>query len=425
MIDIEKLRTDAAPFRESVRRRGMDESLIDSVLELDTKWRELLAKVEGLRGEQKKLGKEDIEKAKGIKAEISNLDKDLKEVEARRLVLLQKLPNLLHADVPDGKDESENKVVRTWGEPTMFNFEPKDHMEIGEALGIIDTEQAAKVSGARFAYLKGAAAKLQFALIQMTIDTLTNGKTISKIAKKIGVSAKPFEVVVPPVMIRPEVYEKMGRLTEEDKDERYKLAQDELYLIGSAEHTLGPLHMDQTLDAEKLPIRYLGYSTAFRREAGSYGKDTKGILRMHQFDKLEMESFTSPDDSDKEQDFIVALQEYLLQELGIPYQVVQICTGDMGKPDNRQVDIECWIPSQKKYRETHTSDLMTDYQTRRLNIKVQNGKKKEFAHTNDATAFAIGRTLIAILENYQNEDGSVTVPKALRKYSGLKRIDAE
>ena len=215
----------------------------------------------------------------------------------------------------------------------------------------------------------------------------------------------------------------MGRLTEADKEERYYLQQDDLYLVGSAEHTLGPLHMDETLPEEALPLRYLGFSTAFRREAGSYGKDMKGILRVHQFDKLEMESFTAPEDSLKEQNFFVAIQEYLMQGLELPYQVVAVCTGDMGKPDARQIDIETWLPGQEKYRETHSADLMQDFQARRLNIKVKRKDGKiEFAHMNDATAFAIGRTLIAILENYQQKDGSVKMPRVLQGYVGKKEI---
>ncbi|HUZ92396.1 MAG TPA: aminoacyl--tRNA ligase-related protein, partial [Candidatus Paceibacterota bacterium] len=209
----------------------------------------------------------------------------------------------------------------------------------------------------------------------------------------------------------------------EPKEERYYIPSDDAYLVGSAEHTLGPLHMDETIPEENLPLRYVGFSTAFRREAGSYGKDTKGILRVHQFDKIEIESFTLPEYAVTEQDFIVAIQENMMWELELPYQVVQICTGDMGGPDARQIDIETWIPSQGKYRETHTSDYMGDYQARRLNTKVKRKSgKTEFVHMNDATAFAIGRTLIAIMENYQTKDGKIEVPKVLQKYLGKKVI---
>jgi seryl-tRNA synthetase len=225
-------------------------------------------------------------------------------------------------------------------------------------------------------------------------------------------------------MIRPDVFKRMARLDPGQEEERYYLPKDDLYLIGSAEHTLGPLHMDETLKEEELPVRYIGFSPAFRRESGSYGKDVKGILRVHQFDKLEMESFTTPENSRKEQDFIVSVQEYLVQSLEIPYQVVSVCTGDMGGPDARQIDIECWMPGQGRYRETHTSDLMTDYQSRRLATKVKrkNGKT-ELVHMNDATAFAIGRILIAIIENNQTAEGKIRIPKVLQKYIGKEEIE--
>ena len=226
---------------------------------------------------------------------------------------------------------------------------------------------------------------------------------------------QPFIPVIPPVMVKSEIMKKMDRF--DPIEDRYYLKEDDLLLVGSAEHSLGPILMDKTVKEEELPIRYVGYSTAFRREAGSYGKDTKGILRVHQFDKLEMESFTTSENGQSEQDLIVALQEYIVGQLGIPYQVVSICSGDMGKPDYKQIDIECWVPSQNKYRETHTSDYMTDFQARRLNAKViRKDGNTELMYMNDATATAIGRMLIAILENYQQADGSVVVPEILRKY---------
>jgi len=215
---------------------------------------------------------------------------------------------------------------------------------------------------------------------------------------------------------------KMARLSPETEIERYAIPRDNQYLIGSAEHTLGPMHIDEVLEEKNLPIRYFAFTAAFRREAGSYGKDTKGILRQHQFDKVEMEAFTTPEDGAKEQNFLVGIQEYLMSELGLPYQVVAICTGDMGAPDFRQVDIETWMPSENKYRETHSSDYNTDYQARRLNTKIRTKEGMGFAHMNDATAFAMGRTIIAILENYQQKDGSVLIPKVLQKWMGRKRL---
>ena len=264
---------------------------------------------------------------------------------------------------------------------------------------------------------------LEFALMQFGFKVLGDKKILKKIADKVkpGYSPKPFVPVIPPVLIKPEVFQRMARL--EPTEERYYIPSDNLYLIGSAEHTLGPLHMDETLKESELPIRYVGFSTAFRREAGSYGKDVKGILRVHQFDKLEMESFTLPEDSFKEQEFIVGVQEYLMQSLELPYQIIICSTGDQGGPDFRHLDLETWMPAQNKYRETHSADLMNDYQSRRLGTKVkrENGET-QFVHMNDATAFAIGRTLIAILENYQTKDGKIEVPKVLQEYVGKKII---
>ncbi|MDP2820909.1 MAG: serine--tRNA ligase [bacterium] len=434
MLDIKIIRENPEKIKELCEKRNKKID-IDKLLDLDKQKSKLLQEIEKIRAQKNKANreimsaKEKSEKEKII-SEMKEIDKtgdemekQLKETEKEFKNLIYKIPNILIDGVPEGKDESKNVVVRKNGEPTKFSFKPKDHVELGEKLGIIDIKRAAEISGARFNYLKGQAALLEFAIIQFTIEALTSPKIIKKIANSVekGYNDKPFIPVVPPVMIRPGIFERMGRLSEEDKDERYYLAKDDLYLIGSAEHTLGPLHMDQILEEKDLPIRYLGFSTAFRREAGSYGKDTKGILRVHQFDKLEMESFATKENSLKEQEFFVAIQEYLVQSLKIPYQVVMICTGDMGAPDARQMDIECWIPSQNKYRETHTADLMTDFQARRLNTKV---KRKsgvlEFVHMNDATAFAIGRILIAILENYQQKNGSVLIPKVLRKYLGNK-----
>lgn len=410
MLDINYIRENPEKVKQGVAKKQYDISLVDKVLELDVKRRDLIQKVEELRARRNELAKEGkpSEEGKKIKEELKKLEPDLDQVTSEYKQVITEIPNLPLKDVPEGKDESSNRVVRKWGEPPKFDFEPRDHLGIGEALGIIDVERAAKVSGTRFAYLKGDGALLEFALIQHALKILT---------------AEGFVPVVPPVMVKPDIFRRMARLSQADQNERYYLDQDDLYLVGSAEHTLGPLHMDETIPESKLPIRYLGFSTSFRREAGSYGKDTRGILRVHQFDKLEMETFTIPEDSVKEQDYIVSLQEKLMQSLKIPYQVVVICTGDMAGPDARQIDIESWMPGQNKYRETHTSDLMTDYQARRLNTKVQRKDgKTEFVHMNDATAFAIGRTIIAILENYQQKDGSIIIPEVLRPYLGKDRI---
>lgn len=426
MLDIELVRKNPDLVKKEVAKKKVPASAVDTLLAADVKWREAVKKIEDLRAKLNQFSKErNIEEAKKVKEEMKAAEVGLPELEKERNLAWIKLPNIPADDVPVGPDESGNKPIRSWGEPPKFDFEVKDHLALGEALGIIDTETAGKVSGSRFAYLKGDAALLQMAIIKFVFDTLGNEKVLKKIANGVekGYSPKPFVPVLPPVMIKPEVFKRMARLDPGQEEERYHLQTDDIYLVGSAEHTLGPIHMDSTIQEDHLPLRYIGYSTSFRREAGSHGKDVKGILRMHQFDKLEMESFTTPENSRKEQDFIVGIQEYLMQQLGIPYQVVSVCTGDMGGPDYRQIDIEAWLPGQNKYRETHTSDLMTDYQSRRLATKVRRKDgKTELVHMNDATAFAIGRIIIAILENYQTKEGTVMIPKVLRKLVGKKEI---
>lgn len=429
MLDIKFIRENPDLIKEAARNKGVKFD-VDQLLAVDERRRHVLQELEAKRAKQNAGSKggpkasTEIEELKKLKEEIKILEEEIKHVEVDFDELMSKLPNIPSDDTPIGKDENENKVLYEVGKPTVFDFKPKEHWELGEDLGVIDTAIAGKISGARFVYLKGGLGLLQFALVQLVFSVLTDEGILKKIIKKAGlkVEYKPFIPVIPPVFIKPEVFEKMARL--EPKEERYHIPSDDLYLVGSAEHTLGPLHMDETIPEKNLPIRYIGYSTAFRREAGTYGKDTKGILRVHQFDKLEMESFCLPEDSVQEQNFFVAVQEYLMQTLDVPYRVVQICTGDMGGPDARQVDIECWMPGQDRYRETHTADLMTDYQARRLNTKVKRvGGKTEFVHMNDATAIAIGRTIIAIMENYQTKKGTVIVPKVLRKWmGGVKEI---
>ncbi len=435
MLDIQFIRDNKELVRKACVNKNLNPDAVDAALDADQKRRDLIVEVEAFRAQRNKIneelkkGKDEdlIKKSVDLKAQLQDLEPQLNKTEEILLDFMYRIPNIPFADVPVGKDESENVVIKKVGEPTKFDFTPKDHMELGKDLDIIDTDTSAVVTGSRFGYLKGGAALLEFALIQFVIQTLTNADTIRQIADSVaaGYNPKPFVPIIPPVMIRPDVFKKMSRLSETDKDERYYLQQDDLYLIGSAEHTLGPIFMDKTLTEKELPIRFIGFSTSFRREAGSYGKDTKGILRVHQFDKLEMESFTTSEDSQTEQDFFVAVQEYLVSQLNIPYQLVSICTGDMGKPDARQFDIECWLPGQNQYRETHTADLMTDYQSRRLNTRVKRKDETQYVHMNDATAIAVGRMIIAILENYQQEDGSIRVPQVLIPFVGKEVISRE
>ena len=431
MLDIKFIRENLDKVKDAAEKKFAKVD-IDKLLKLDDERKDLLTQIEGLRAKRNELAQagkkarptpKQIEEGKKFKAEISKLDDKFKIVDEELNVLVYQVPNVLSEDTPVGPDESGNKALRKFKEPAKFDFQPLDHMQLGQKHGIIDTDKSAEISGSRFNYLFGQAVRIQFALLQFTFDTLTDQKIISELAKKVGNPFdKPFTPVVPPVIAKAEVMKKMDRF--DPIDDRYYLKEDDSLLIGSAEHTLGPLHMNEIIDEKELPIRYIGYSTAFRREAGSYGKDTAGILRRHQFDKAEMETFIQPEHGLVEQDLIVAIQEYLVTSLDIPHQVVAICTGDMGKPDFRQIDIECYMPGQGKYRETHTSDYMTDYQSRRLNIRYKSKQgKKEFVHMNDATAFAIGRILIAILENNQQRDGSIKVPEALWPYmNGILEI---
>jgi seryl-tRNA synthetase len=407
MLDIKFIRENKDLVKEAAKNKSRDIDVEQIVLISDERKR-LKMEIDMVNQRRKEAANaRDNALGTQLKVELEQLEKDYAEVDKQYVSLMIKVPNIYSADTPVGKDENENKVIRTWGEKPQFNFEPKEHYVIGKALDIIDTETAAEVTGSRYAYIKGDLALLQFALIQYVFKILT---------------AKGFTPIIPPVFIKPAVQNRMARfMTPED---HYMFPNDDLMLIGSAEHTLGPIYMDKIIAEKDLPIRLAGYSTAFRREAGTYGKDTNGILRQHQFDKLEMECFTLPEDSLKEQDFLVSIQEEILQGLKLPYQVVMVCTGDMGFPDYRQVDIETWMPGQNKYRETHSADHTGNFQSRRLNTRVKRADGTiEPVHMNDATALAMGRALIAIIENYQQEDGSIKIPEVLLPYmNGLTEI---
>lgn len=419
MLDITFIRENPDIVRAAIANKKTEPVDLDALLKLADERKTLAGQVAELNRKRKEAADaRDAEAGKKLKGELSSLEERHATVEKELLALLTKIPNVPSADTPVG-DESANKIVRSWGEPPKLDFKPLPHWELGKALGIIDSEKAAEVSGARFTYLKGDLALMQFALLQFAFTTLGDLPTLEEIARKAGadVTPTPFVPVVPPVMMRTSVMHRMARL--HPMDERYVFEKDDIVLVGSAEHTIGPLHMDEILEESRLPIRYVGYSTAFRREAGAAGKDTRGILRQHQFDKIELETFVLPERSMDEQNFIVGIQEHLMQALKLPYQVVLKSTGDQGGPNHRGIDIETWMPGQDAYRETHTSDLMTSYQSRRLNTRVRRADGTiEHVHMNDATVFAIGRTLIAILENYQQADGSVAVPEVLRPFIG-------
>ena len=384
---------------------------VDEIIRISDERKRVRTELDALN-QQRKLAAQKRDHALGsqIKTDLEDLEAQYAELDKQFVALMIKVPNIYSADTPVAPDEGGNKVIRSWGEPTKFDFAPKEHDEIGKALGIIDIETAAEVAGSRFTYLKGPLVLMQFALIQFVLKILVE---------------KGFTPVIPPVFVKPAVQNRMARFM--TPDDHYMFPADDLMLIGSAEHTLGPICMDKIIEEKDLPIRLAGYSTAFRREAGTYGKDTKGILRQHQFDKLEMESFSLPEESLKEQEFLVSIQEEILQALSLPYQVVIVSTGDMAFPDYRQIDIETWMPGQGKYRETHRAALTGDFQSRRLNARVKRADGSiEPVHMNDATAVAIGRTLIAIIENYQRADGSIKIPDVLVPYmNGLSEIKAK
>jgi len=431
MLDIRFVRQNPDAVQENARRKGYDVS-ISELLQLDESRRSLQQEVEALRetrneiSSQMKGGKpadELIARGKAIKDDLAGKETELKERERAFYELLKKVPNMALADVPVGETEDENVVAKTVGEPTQFAFAPKNHAEIAEQNGWLDKERAAKVTGSRFAYLKGDLVRLQFAIIQFITDKLSDQAFIDEVIAEnnLQVSNKPFLPVLPPLMIRTDLYDAMDRL--EPRDDRYKIEDEDLWLQGSAEHVLGSMHADEIFDEAQLPVRYIGYATSFRREAGTYGKDMEGMFRMHQFDKLEMETLGLADEGLQEHLLMVAIQEKIMSLLGIPYQVLQKCTVDIGKPNARGIDIEAWLPGQNKYRETHTADYMTDYQSRRLKTRVrrENGEL-ELVHTNDATALPLSRGPIAIIENYQQEDGSVIVPEVLRAYMGGRAV---
>lgn len=431
MLDIRFIRDNASAVQANATHKGYNVSIAD-LLKLDDDKRRLQQLVDELREKRNanaakmkggKPSQELIDEGKQIKIELAEQEGYLSGIETEFTTLLKKVPNMAATDVPVGASEDENVIAKKVGEPTEFSFAPRNHYEIGEQRGWIDKERASKVAGSRFAYIKGDMVKLQMAIVQFVINTLSDEAKIKEIAQGTGltVATAPFTPILPPLMIRTELYDAMDRL--EPRDDRYKLEDDDLWLQGSAEHVLGSMHADEIFDESQLPLRYLGYATSFRREAGTYGKDMEGILRMHQFDKLEMESFTTGEDGLNEHLLFVAIQEYLLTQLELPYQVIQKCTADIGKPNARGIDMETWLPGQGKYRETHTADYMTDYQARRLKTRVRRTSGDlELVHTNDATAFALGRIMIALIENGQDEQGNVRIPGVLQPYLGGRSV---
>jgi seryl-tRNA synthetase len=423
MLDLKLIRSDPERVKAALARRGAAEQ-VDELLALDARRRELLPEVENAQAQRKTLSKQ-IGEAKqagegaeelmatvqGLKERIESGKEELEKVEAELGRIVVSLPNLPDPEAPDGLTEEDAVLLREVGERPEFDFEPRDHLEIGTELGLIDMEAAARLSGSRFAYLKGDLVMLELALVRFAIEL---------------VRGAGHEPVVPPVLVREEALEGTGFLPG-DRDQIYEIPKDELFLTGTSEVALAGLHADQILDAGTLPLRYCGFSTCFRREAGAAGRDTRGIFRVHQFDKVEMFSFVEPSESAAEHERLLALEERILAELEIPYRVVNVAVGDLGAPAAKKYDCEAWIPSQGRYRELTSCSNTTDYQARRLGCRYRpaDGESPEAVHTLNGTAVAVGRTMIALIENRQERDGGFSLPKTLHKYGCPERISPQ
>jgi seryl-tRNA synthetase len=405
LIDLRAARADPEGFRAALARKGAAEQF-DELLAADERWRELETQASELRAQTKTKGKpppEQLEQLRGQKAELQRVEAEHEEAVQRRQELLDRVPNPPDPSVPDGVSEDDAVEVRRVGEPPSFSFEPRDHLDLAAGRGWIDLERAARVSGARFAYRVGEVALLELALYRFALDRLV---------------AKGFVPVLPPVLVREEAMYGTGFLPT-DQVNIYRIERDELYLTGTSEVGLASFHLGEELD--ELPRRYVGYSTNFRRESGAAGKDTRGMFRVHQFDKVEMFVFTEPDRSIEEHDALLALEEELVQELGLPYRVVNVAAGDLGASAAKKYDIEAWFPAQERYREITSTSNTTDYQARRLGIRFRRGGKLEPVHTLNGTAMT-ARWLIALLENFQDEGGEIAVPEILTGFGAPARL---
>jgi seryl-tRNA synthetase len=420
LLDLKAIREDPEAARSALARRGAADEL-DELLRLDTRRRELLPQIEGRRAAQNKASEQIAEAKRAgadaegaiaemreVAAEAKQLDAQLGEVTEALDRIAAGLPNLPSPDAPDGMTEEDAAVVKEVGEPPSFDFGVRDHLEIGTAHGLIEVEAAARTSGSRFAYLMGDLVLLELALVRYAIDV---------------VSADGFRPVIPPVLVREEALYGTGFFPGE-REMIYEVPRDDLFLVGTSEVSLASLHADAILEPGTLPLRYAGFSTCFRREAGAAGKDTRGIFRVHQFDKVEMFSFVEPSASEAEHERILALQERILGELEIPYRIVNIAAGDLGASAAKKYDCEAWIPSQERYRELTSCSNTTDYQARRLGCRYrpEEGESPLHVHTLNGTAVAVGRTIIALIENRQDREGNFTVPAVLHSYGAPERI---
>lgn len=425
MIDLKLLAQEPAKLKKAIYKKPHYKGDLDAVIKMDEERRALMFEIENLKATQNRISKEIpkaaaadkdnlLAQSKQTKERMKELEPKLEELKTKLDAELIQIPNPTLDSVPEGKDESGNIVIKTVGKKPEFDFEPLNHMEIGKKHDLIDMETATAMSGARFYYLKNEAVMLEFALIQFVMGKLM----------KHG-----FKPVITPVLVKEKAMYATGFFPA-DRNEIYQVnpktaenpENDDLYLVGTSEVPLCMLQADKIIPQETLPLRYMGFSTCFRREAGSYGKDTQGIIRVHQFDKIEMFSFCDPAKSEEEHELIRQMEEEIMTDLGFHYQVLNICGGDLGNPAAKKYDIEAWIPTQGKFRELTSCSNCTDYQARRANIRLTNGKENRTLHTLNGTAVAIGRTLIAILENYQQKDGTVAIPEVLQPYMGGKKF---
>jgi len=420
MLDIKLIRERPEIVKDNLKKRGDAGKLrmLDDLIDLDKRWRSSLTELNKLRHERKaatievaklkKMGGDvsrRIEEAQKKEREIEGLEAEVCEYRSKMDHILMRLPNILHESVPLGKDENDNTLIRLWGEIPKFDFPVKDHVDLGLNLGIIDVERAAKVSGARFYYLKNAGVLLDMGLMNFALSELIK---------------KGYTPVEPPFMMRRKPYEGVTDLGDFE-EMLYKVEGEDLYLIATSEHPIAAMFMDEVLKADEMPLKFVGTSACFRKEAGAHGKDTRGVFRTHQFNKVEQFIFCRPEQSWEMHEELIKNTEEIVQKLGLPYRVVNVCTGDIGTVAAKKYDLEAWMPAQKRYREIISCSNCTDYQARRLNIRYREGEgepPKGFAHTLNSTAIATGRTIVAILENYQQKDGSVVIPKVLRRYMG-------
>ncbi|AOY75433.1 serine--tRNA ligase [Clostridium formicaceticum] len=423
MLDIKRIRTDLDDIKEAMGRRGEKDFDLDQVVKLDEKRREILQQVEQMKNRQKTVSKEVpklkkegkdateiMNEMKELSSTIKELDNEVKEVEDKINYLLLRIPNVPHPDVPQGDTDNDNVEVRQWGEIKNFDFEIKAHWDIGGDLGILDFETASKITGSRFTLYKGLGARLERALINFMLDLHT--------------AEHGYTEVMPPFMVNRDSMTGTGQLPKFEEDV-FKVPQKDFFLIPTAEVPVTNIHRDEILNEEELPVYYVAYTPCFRSEAGAAGRDTRGLIRQHQFNKVELVKFTKPEESYEELEKLTNNAEKVLQLLGIPYRVVKICTGDLGFTAAFKYDIEVWMPSYGRYVEISSCSNFEDFQARRANIRyrTKGNKKVEFVHTLNGSGLAVGRTLAAILENFQQQDGTVVIPEVLRGYMGnINRI---